>query len=399
MRKVPEIRFDGFDGEWEEVQLGIEADVRDGTHDSPKYVNKGYPLITSKNIVNGKLNFDDISFISEEDFYLINKRSKVDIGDIIMPMIGTIGNPIILNRDDFAIKNVALIKKSNNLDNQFLLNLLNSKVFSRYLYRENAGGTQKFIALGMIREFLFNRPTIEEQEKIGDLFRKIDALIEIQEGKVSKMEDFKKSMLQKIFPKKGELVPDFRFDGFDGEWKKLKFRDIYKTYESGNRLPKSLLKEGSIPYVLAKTTNNGIHMRIDKDTLDYNGNTMKLFNPNSITFSIDNPEAVFIQNEPFYTSNIMRVFYNENHTITQTIFYKLQFEKNTRGFDWGIKFSGPVALDSKLFVPFKNNEIDVTEIDKIGQFFKNIDTQIENEEKLLESYKMMKKSLLQKMFV
>lgn len=69
MRNVPELRFDGFDGEWEEVQLGTEADVRDGTHDSPKYVNKGYPLITSKNIVNGKLNFNDISFISEEDFF------------------------------------------------------------------------------------------------------------------------------------------------------------------------------------------------------------------------------------------------------------------------------------------------------------------------------------------
>ena len=91
--------------------LNSVCDVRDGTHDSPKYVEDGYPLITSKNVVEGGISFDDVNYISEDDLNAINARSRVDDGDIIMPMIGTIGKPVIVHKDrEFAIKNVALIK-------------------------------------------------------------------------------------------------------------------------------------------------------------------------------------------------------------------------------------------------------------------------------------------------
>lgn len=202
-----------------------------------------------------------------------------------------------------------------------------------------------------------------------------------------------------MFPKKDSLVPEFRFSGFDNDWKKYSFKDIYGNYESGNRLPKSQLKVGEVPYILAKTNDNGVYMRIDKDTLDYSGNKMKLFKPNSITFSIDNPEAIFIQKEHFYTSNIMRVFHNKNHNEYHTIFFKTQFEKTTQGFGWGNKFSGPVALESKLYAPVENNSINFEEIELIGKFINKIDEKIASEEKLLDAYKDMKKSLLQKMFV
>ncbi|PZP86566.1 MAG: hypothetical protein DI578_03305, partial [Ectopseudomonas oleovorans] len=96
---------------WPVDKFGNVFDVRDGTHDSPSYVSSGFPLITSKNIKNGEIDMLDVNYISKEDYELINRRSKVDVGDILMPMIGTIGNPAIV-RDEplFAIKNVALIK-------------------------------------------------------------------------------------------------------------------------------------------------------------------------------------------------------------------------------------------------------------------------------------------------
>ncbi len=64
----PKVRFRGFDEPWKKVKLGQIADVRDGTHESPKYVSQnGYPLITSKNLENGTINFDDISYISKKE--------------------------------------------------------------------------------------------------------------------------------------------------------------------------------------------------------------------------------------------------------------------------------------------------------------------------------------------
>src|SRR5690554_428509 len=131
---------------WEKVGLYEIVDVRDGTHDSPKYVTKGYPLVTSKNIINGRLDLTNIRCISEEDYLEINKRSKVDTGDIIMPMIGTIGNPIIIKKTpNFAIKNVALIKFSGDekIKNIYLLFLLKSCFLNYVLAKNKRGGTQQ----------------------------------------------------------------------------------------------------------------------------------------------------------------------------------------------------------------------------------------------------------------
>ena len=109
-KKVPELRFPGFTDDWEERKLGEFSDVRDGTHASPKYVSQGHPMVTSKNLTHSGLDMTDVSFLTDKDFNEINKRSKVSIGDILFGMIGTIGNPVIVDRDDFAIKNMALIK-------------------------------------------------------------------------------------------------------------------------------------------------------------------------------------------------------------------------------------------------------------------------------------------------
>ena len=167
--RYPDFRFPGFTAPWEQRKLSDVADVRDGTHDSPKFYNDGFPLVTSKNLKGGSIDFSDCSFISEQDFNEINKRSKVDPGDILFGMIGTIGNPAIIAHTGFAIKNVALIKEGNIINNRFIYHLLSSKVFENYIARENAGGTQKFIALNQIRNFDFLAPTLVEQSKIIEL--------------------------------------------------------------------------------------------------------------------------------------------------------------------------------------------------------------------------------------
>ena len=80
---------------WSKCQEVI--DVRDGTHDTPKYVSSGYPVITSKNLKTSGIDFSNVSYISEADHKEISKRSKVDKGDILLAMIGTIGNPVIVD--------------------------------------------------------------------------------------------------------------------------------------------------------------------------------------------------------------------------------------------------------------------------------------------------------------
>ena len=165
---------------WEVKKLNEICDVRDGTHDSPKYLqNSEYILITSKNIVNGSIDFENVNYISEEDYIKINKRSKVDNGDIIMPMIGTIGNPIIAHIDEthkFCIKNVALIKflADSTVSNMFIVNLMRCSSFSSYLLNQNKGGTQKFVALGAIRKLPIPLPPLSLQRLFAQRIEQIE---------------------------------------------------------------------------------------------------------------------------------------------------------------------------------------------------------------------------------
>ncbi len=186
--------------EWEEKKLSEVSDVRDGTHDSPKYVESGYRFITSKNLSsNGKIDFSDISYISEEDYININKRSKVDIGDILFGMIGTIGNPVLVEESEFAIKNVALIKEKDDLLNKYLIQVLNSSIISRQFYTLNSGGTQKFIALGVIRDLVIPVPNREEQIKIANFLCNLDKRIDKEQEKLDSLNEYKKGLLQQMF--------------------------------------------------------------------------------------------------------------------------------------------------------------------------------------------------------
>lgn len=193
---------------WVEKKLGEIYDVRDGTHDSPKYQSKGYPLVTSKNLKNHEVVLDDIKFISETDYININKRSKVDVGDVLFAMIGTIGNPVVIKeKPSYAIKNVALFKVNKEQDSYFLKYFLDSKQTIEKMTTDAKGTTQKFVGLGYLRNFPILIPRLEDQQTI---VRQLDALraetqkLEaIYQKKIADLEELKKSILQKAFA--GEL--------------------------------------------------------------------------------------------------------------------------------------------------------------------------------------------------
>jgi len=153
--------------DWEEKKLEEIYDVRDGTHDSPKYQPEGYALITSKNLKRDGLNFDKVKYISQTDYININKRSAVHKGDVLFAMIGTIGNPIVIEiKPNFAIKNVALFKVSLEQDSYFLKYYLESDVAMTKMIFEAKGTTQKFVGLGYLRNFPIFVPHIDEQRTI-----------------------------------------------------------------------------------------------------------------------------------------------------------------------------------------------------------------------------------------
>lgn len=128
--------------------------VRDGTHDSPKPVERGHRLITSKHIANETLNFAGANFISDEDYEAINQRSRVDVGDLLFSMIGTVGRVYRVDDEpDYAIKNMGLFKISDELKSKYLFYYMQSPTAKQYIEGCLAGSTQKFMSLTNLRAF------------------------------------------------------------------------------------------------------------------------------------------------------------------------------------------------------------------------------------------------------
>lgn len=199
----------GDDSQFPSISAGDVIDIRDGTHDSPKYVDEGFPLITSKNIKNGDLDFSSVNFISQADYDQIQKRSAASVGDIIMPMIGTIGNPhLITKQPNYAIKNVALFKfhESDQVKNVFIYSLLNSQYFERYVASKNKGGTQKFISLGDLRKMPILVPPITLQNQFAERIAIIEQQKQQAQTNLQKSEALFNSLLQRAFT--GGLTAD-----------------------------------------------------------------------------------------------------------------------------------------------------------------------------------------------
>lgn len=193
-------------GNYPKDELGKLCDVRDGTHDSPKYLEKsGYKFITSKNIINNEIDFSEVKYISKQDYDKFNTRFKVNYGDILMPMIGTIGKPMIVNipddEIDFAIKNVALIKFLDNsqVTNIYIKNLFDSDYFENAILQNKRGGTQKFIALSDIRKMQIEIPPIELQNQFAYIVKQIDKQKFILEKSLKKLEEMQESLMNKYF--------------------------------------------------------------------------------------------------------------------------------------------------------------------------------------------------------
>lgn len=409
---IPKLRFKDNNGnnypQWEKKKLGDISDIRDGTHDSPKYINNGYPLITSKNIQNGKISFDNINYISKEDYDNINKRSNVSVGDIIMGMIGTIGNVALLSEENFAIKNVALFKEKTLLKNIFLIQYLQSDIFYKSISNLNEGGTQKFISLKNIRNLYINIPFIEEQEKIANFLIIVDKKIENLENTITSLENQKKGLLQQIFSQK------LRFKDENGNnypnWEKKKLGDI-ATLKNGISKSNEAFGHGKKFINLQDIFNksyifNGNYSLVDVTEKELSENNLLkgdvLFVRSSVKREGVGLPCVIMENliDTVYSGFIIRCRFNINENIylhykkycfLEFSFRKALLKKSSSSANTNINQDNL----SKLYVKLPCLE----EQTKIADFLSAFDRKLDNQKAQLEHWQQIKKGLLQQMFV
>ena len=413
---TPKIRFKGFEDDWEQRKLNEIADVRDGTHDSPKYVQEGHPFITSKNVSNGFINYDEVQYITDVDYEEINKRSKVDVHDILMGMIGTIGNlALIRQKPDFAIKNVALIKYTGDVDYQYLYQTLQVDCVTRQLFTGMDGGTQKFVSLKKIRELGIPFTEEQEQQKIGQYFEDLDNLITLHQRKCDETKQLKKFMLQKMFPKNGEKNPELRFEGFMDDWEQRKLKDMCSiiTKQTGfdyttTIKPSLVTKKEEDTYSFIQNKDfEGMNINLDTDfyipiSVAERYPKITLDQPSlliSISGRIGNVGLYSLQSKAFIGGAVGICKLN-NIEDGKTVLYELLSPFGQKYFSSLVKASSHANITVE---DIRNIEVllpkSVKEERRINIFFEKLDHLITLHQRKCEKLKELKNFMLQNMFV
>lgn len=202
--KVPEIRFDGFTYDWEQRKLGdVLALLKDGTHGTHKDAESGPLLLSAKNIKNGTIQWDESDRrISEDEYNSIHSNFKLQKGDVLLTIVGSIGETAILCQSEGVTfqRSVAFLRPSDEISSEFLYSEIQGQKFQKELNDRKSTSAQPGIYLGDLGAISIEFPTSdEEQIQIGSYFQSLDHLITLHQRKCDELKKMKKYMLQNMF--------------------------------------------------------------------------------------------------------------------------------------------------------------------------------------------------------
>ena len=240
----PNIRFKGYTEDWEQRKLGdfgkatggtsIESEFsEDGIYkvisigsysENSVYNDQGIRAIKSDKTSNRVLNRNDLTMILND---------KTTSGNII-------GRVLLIEESGIYVYNQRTERIEINLDEYdpvFLYEMLNAPNIREKIIKQAQGNTQIYVNWTAISLLEYMIPSKEEQVKIGEYLHSISNLITLHQRKYDETKKLKKCMLQKMFPKEGEKVPEIRFSGFTGDWKQRKFGDMVIIERGGSPRP------------------------------------------------------------------------------------------------------------------------------------------------------------------
>ena len=403
MKNIPEIRFKDFNNKWEVKKLDEVSKI----NPKSKTLPSKFKYVDLSSVQGSTLK--SYSFISKENAPSRAQRLAIKEDIFYQTVRPYQRNNYLFLRDDKDFVFSTGYAQIRALESAtFLFSYLHTNRFVDIVLNRCTGTSYPAISSSDLADIEIIKPVdIKEQSRIGNLFKNIDELIENQESMVDSLKSFKKSMLQKMFPSGGNSVPEIRFSDFSDNWEEKRLGDIGNTYSGLSGKTKDDFGHGEASFItymnVYKNPLSDIN-DIGKIEIDKKQNEVK-FGDILFTSSSETPEEVALSSVWLY--DIKNIYLNsfcfglriEKEIDSYFIAFLLrgvEFRKNAINLAQGstrFNISKIALLNTNIKIP------SLPEQEKIGNFFKNLDLRISNEESLLASYKNMKKSLLQKMFI
>ena len=411
-KKVPAIRFAGFEDEWVEKKLGdvavsfgyglnAAAKPYDGTN---KYLRITDIDDSSRDFKKDDLTTPDFDLVKANDY-------RLDEGDLLFARTGaSVGKTFIYKKSDGLVYFAGFLiraKIKSEYDSKFIFQNTLTNPYDKFVKITSQRSGQPGINAQEYADYSLLMPKLNEQQKIGSFFSNIDSLISLEQKKYDKLMQVKKSMLEKMFPKEGATVPEIRFAGFTGEWEKKKLGDMGTTYTGLSGKTKSDFGHGMgrfVTYMNVFLNPVSDPNRTEAVEIDNTQNTVQhgdVFfttsseTPEEVGMSsvwLDKTENIYLNSfcfgyrpteniDPFYLAYMLR-----SNVIRKKITYLAQGISR-----YNISKNGVMEIE----VPLPNFK----EQQKIGSYFSHLDSLISLQQRKLEKLKNIKKSLLEKMFV
>lgn len=181
----------------------ITSKITDGSHNPPSGIaeNLGYMMLSSQNVINDKINYDNARYLRKEDFEKENARTDLKNGDVLLTIVGTVGRTaIISNEKNITLqRSVAVLEPIKEIKSEYLVGALKSDDVVKQLNKGAKGVAQKGIYLNDLKKLMIPVPPIELQDKFAEIVRQIDKQkFEIQKN-LEEMQKLQESLMNKYF--------------------------------------------------------------------------------------------------------------------------------------------------------------------------------------------------------
>ena len=393
--KEPEIRFAGFTGAWEQRKFGEMANRR-----SEVSASGNLPRVEYEDIVSGTgtLNKDVFEKQSQKQGIVFHS------GDVLYGKLRPyLQNWLLASFNGLAVGDFWVLEPQG-LNSNYLYRIIQTKQFDE-IANQSVGTKMPRADWKLVSKATFLNPaSFNEQRLIGKFFKDIDSLLTLHQRKYEKLLNIKKSMLEKMFPKEGEVVPEIRFKGFTGAWEQRKLGELSDIIGGGTPSPGNTpYWDGNINWYSPAEISNQIFLSASQrkiSELGYSSCSAKILPKGTVLFTsrAGIGKTAILAEEGCTNQGFQSIVPHTNELDSYFIFSRTsELKKYGEVVGAGSTFvevSGKQMAAMTLMMPPSINEQKV-----IGSFFKRLDTLLTLHQRKLEMLKNVKQAFLEKMFV
>lgn len=398
-KRVPELRFKGFIEDWEQRKFEDgTSKIGDGLHGTPEYSENGeVAFINGNNLVNGKIVINDqTKFVTSEQ----QSRTDAELNEntILMSINGTIGNLAWFRGEKLMLGKSAAYIEVNSFHKKFIYQLLQTHKIRNYFLNNLTGTTIKNLGLKTIRETPILIPKVDEQQKIGSFFERLDDTIALHQRKLTSLKQLKQTYLQVLFPHNGENIPALRFVGFSKPWEQRKSSEVFKSVSDKNH-PELQVLSASQEKGMVLRDDIGIDIKYDKKSLG----TYKRVLPDQFVIHLRSFQGGFAYSfVEGITSPAYTVLDFKERNKYYSLFWRLalssrDFIKRLETVTYGIRDGRSISYNDfstlTFYVPSINEQ------KKIGDFLDSIESTISLHQQKVNQLHTLQRTLLNKMFI